>query len=361
MAPRVAMERSVLRRLAKAGSVRILGAALVALTVSAQTASCSDGDADQKSSESEARGGMAGAAPRGEGGAAEANNGGTGTTRNEGLAGNDGFGGQPGITGGGPSGGTGGGPSGGAGGGPSGGSGGRGGGSSGGTAGSPSSYVCSPACGEGQICCPIGVRTECVPIDADGCNVPDLVVTESETTSTFGIEFVNADADPCLLEEACVGGPGRRRVLVFNARTLNIGSGDLIVGSPSPTNMDFAYSACHGHYHFSDFATYDLLDESGNVAAAGHKQSYCVRDEKRVLNEPWVSQKPVYDDCGGGLQGISRGWSDVYKVGLDCQWVDITAVPAGSYFLRVRVNPDRRIYELAYDNNEIIVAVIIPP
>jgi hypothetical protein len=40
--------------------------------------------------------------------------------------------------------------------------------------------------------------------------------------------------------------------------------------------------------------------------------------------------------------------------------VDITGVPAGEYYLRVRINPERRIFELDYDNNESIVAVTIP-
>lgn len=32
-------------------------------------------------------------------------------------------------------------------------------------------------------------------------------------------------------------------------------------------------------------------------------------------------------DCAH--QGLSEGWSDLYAKDLDCQWIDITDVPAG--------------------------------
>jgi len=220
-------------------------------------------------------------------------------------------------------------------------------------------YTCPPACAPGSMCCPVGVHLECVPADEAGCGVPDLTINEAATTASVDIDFVNANADPCLLEEGCVSGPGMRRVLVFDTETPNIGSGDLIVGEPSPSNPDFVFSPCHGHYHFEGYATYDLVDAAGNVVASGHKQAYCMRDDSRFLSDSDVRGAPLYN-CDGGVQGISRGWSDIYDVGLDCQWVDITGVPAGDYYLRTRINPERRIYELDYSNNELLVPVYIP-
>lgn len=198
-----------------------------------------------------------------------------------------------------------------------------------------------------------------MPIDDDGCNVPDLALSEVATVATIEIDTIDANADPCLQQEGCVAGPGVRRVLVFDTAAANIGTGDMIVGTPSMSNPDFEYSSCHGHFHFTGFGAYDLLDGAGNVVAAGHKQAYCLRDDERVLNDPGVSPSPVYG-CDGGVQGISRGWADVYEVGLPCQWVDITGVPAGDYLLRTRINPDGKLYELDHGNNELIVAVTIP-
>jgi len=54
-------------------------------------------------------------------------------------------------------------------------------------------------------------------------------------------------------------------------------------------------------------------------------------------------------------QGISVGWEDVYTADLDCQWVDITDIPLGSYWLYLEVNPvingTRLFAESDYANN----------
>ena len=44
---------------------------------------------------------------------------------------------------------------------------------------------------------------------------------------------------------------------------------------------------------------------------------------------------------GCGNMGISSGCGDIYDASLDCQWIDVTNVPAGDYTLVVRVNWDR--------------------
>ena len=55
--------------------------------------------------------------------------------------------------------------------------------------------------------------------------------------------------------------------------------------------------------------------------------------------------------CGTGQQGISRNCGDLYGRHLDCQWIDVTDVPPGTYQLRLHVNPDRRAPESDYRNN----------
>ena len=42
---------------------------------------------------------------------------------------------------------------------------------------------------------------------------------------------------------------------------------------------------------------------------------------------------------------------DLYGRHLDCQWIDISDVPAGTYILRQTVNPDRLTAETDYKNN----------
>ena len=72
------------------------------------------------------------------------------------------------------------------------------------------------------------------------------------------------------------------------------------------------------------------------------------------------TQKPEghrFSDCDN--QGISAGWEDSYDSSLDCQWLDITGVPAGDYILRVTVNPDSLFPETIITDNSSDVEVRI--
>ena len=48
------------------------------------------------------------------------------------------------------------------------------------------------------------------------------------------------------------------------------------------------------------------------------------------------------------------GWS------LDCSWIDITDVAAGTYVLYIKFNPDKVFMELDFNNNEGKATVTIP-
>jgi hypothetical protein len=52
-----------------------------------------------------------------------------------------------------------------------------------------------------------------------------------------------------------------------------------------------------------------------------------------------------------GNAACSYGWS------LDCSWLDVTGIPAGDYILKITVNPERRIAEQSYTNNQICIKV----
>jgi hypothetical protein len=50
-------------------------------------------------------------------------------------------------------------------------------------------------------------------------------------------------------------------------------------------------------------------------------------------------------------EGISVGYGDDYDPTLEGQYMRLTGVPSGRYLLVHRVNADRRLRELRYDNN----------
>ncbi len=201
----------------------------------------------------------------------------------------------------------------------------------------------------GQTCCPEG--TECV---AGGCPLPDLEVdvdyldeSVEWSTESFDVDDCEVDAD-----KQCVGGIGMRGLLKFSLRTPNIGVGNLHFGDPEAHPL-FAYSECHGHMHFNQYAEYHLLDADGNEVGSGHKQAFCLLDF-----DPMSADSPsARYDCS--YQGIQADWSDIYGSHLPCQWVDVTGVAPGEYTLRVEVNFNRVIAESNYANNVGEIQVVV--
>jgi hypothetical protein len=217
--------------------------------------------------------------------------------------------------------------------------------------------VCSTdaECETGQTCCLAGFLGTCQALaPGEACPLPDLTISFDAAQASMNIQHRDFPAGDCAIFEGCVDAPGNRRLLAFDTQTPNIGAVDMVLGDPTGQE-GFHFSECHGHYHFDGYATYELLDTAGNVAARGHKQAFCLLD---LAPLPGTSTPPRYS-CG--FQGISAGWSDIYGSGLDCQWVDITEVAEGDYVLRININPDRILPEADYSNNSIEVPVHIGP
>ena len=200
----------------------------------------------------------------------------------------------------------------------------------------------------GGVCCPQGVG--CVE---GRCALPDLTIDAALLQRSLRVDEANFAADDCAVAEGCVGGTGLRRLLRFSTATPNVGGADLFVGNPNES-PEAQWSACHGHFHMLDYAAYRLLRSDGSVAAEGHKQAFCLMDTEALGTHG--PTRAVYD-CG--YQGISRGWSDTYGSGLDCQWVDVTGVPEGAYQLEVVVNGAQRYPESDVSNNVARVPVFL--
>ncbi len=243
--------------------------------------------------------------------------------------------------------------------------------------------ACDPgvpmACPADLLCCAQGVLNEgihrCTPpvagLDFEdppptqdspgngppGCDAPDLILDTKFLLPIF--TQISVTNETCEYYEGCVGGLGGRTVMLFTTATPNIGSRDLVMGIPANHPELYHYSACHDHYHFDEFARYQLL--AGDLlAATGHKQAFCMLD---TISWAWPNEFPKFD-CTN--QGISRGFSDWYESGLPCQWIDITGVPPGDYTLFITLNqprPDHALpvlVERDYTNNSTAVIVSIP-
>ncbi len=220
---------------------------------------------------------------------------------------------------------------------------------------------CSAGCSSGRLCCQVSAladvsestkRFGCLTPVNGSCPAPDLRVDAAELNAWY-VETKTFGTDSCAVAEACVDVSGVRKLLRFPTLTENTGTRDLVLGDPSVSPNLFGYAQCHGHYHFNGYATYRLVRADGSVVGTGRKQSFCLGDSLHMSGSTY---SPQYH-CN--YQGITAGWADEYVAALDCQWIDVTNVPAGSYYLEVTVNPGRSLFESNFTNNTARVPVTL--
>lgn len=201
----------------------------------------------------------------------------------------------------------------------------------------------------GGVCCPQDFTCTAAGV----CQMPDLTVDPDLLGSSVQFSSETFSQSDCAIMEGCLRGGGLRRLLRFSTSTPNVGEADFYVGRPEESSMA-QFSACHGHYHYHEYAHYRLLNADGEEVVRGAKQAFCLTDIQPVL--PNAPERQY----GCDFQGITRGWTDIYSSALDCQWVDVTGVPEGDYTLEIEVNPRRFIPEMNYENNTARVSVRVP-
>ncbi len=155
--------------------------------------------------------------------------------------------------------------------------------------------------------------------------------------------------------DGCVT-PGTHRVMRFDFLSHNIGDADLAVGNPDDHPDWFVWSAGHGHWHLKDFNEFLLFDATGNQAATGYKQAFCLVDIEHPSSFGPASAQ--FTDCNTN-QGVSSGWADLYHKSLDCQFLIIDGLPDGDYTLLSTTNAQKFIPEDTFDNNTICTGLRI--
>ena len=182
---------------------------------------------------------------------------------------------------------------------------------------------------------------------------PDLTIDSARLAGSIKFSSKVFKTTDCAVVESCITA-GKRRLMRFDVATPNFGTADVVLGDPAAHPDWFVFSPCHGHYHLKGFSEYRLRGPNG-VIVTGHKQAFCLED---VANY-WSGYPSHGYTCSN--QGISVGWGDVYGSYLDCQWLDITDVPAGNYLIEVVINRSGFINEgpNVYPDS-IDVPVVIP-
>jgi hypothetical protein len=132
---------------------------------------------------------------------------------------------------------------------------------------------------------------------------------------------------------------------------------------PDVGRLRYVYSEDHDHWHYLGFDHYELR-RAGNykLIAPDQKTGFCLGDR---YNTDTTSQLPgeppqafytgycgrTHTELLSLVEGISVGYGDVYFANLEGQFVDVTGVPAGQYYLVHRANADRKLAESDYSND----------
>jgi len=221
--------------------------------------------------------------------------------------------------------------------------------------------------------------TSSVAIDAEPL-LPDLIAWASESHNYIHGGFV----DPSLV-------PGET-VYRFTGALPNIGPGKLEVREVTHADatqdvyqriydengaLDHerligsfpnADSIAPRHLWLPGIAQYNLRtvlagNGVGPIVATNDKTSMAVVDSAAYNTSlPGAPQSFVYGSVSSAILGISVGWADVYGTGFPGQWVPVTGLADGQYWLEVFVDPYDRIEESDESNNvmRILVDLVVP-
>src|SRR4051794_20620039 len=142
----------------------------------------------------------------------------------------------------------------------------------------------------------------------------------------------------------------------------------------------FTYHAGHGHFHFDGYADYALRVRNGDgtpgayvqradgTGIVGAKTGFCLINVNGSFTLPNGSSSTTltgYNGTGqpstgcGFLQGVNVGRADVYSSSLEGQWLDVTGVAPGNYFLEIQLDSENAMQEGDDANNTKTFAVTV--
>ncbi|MFC8943277.1 lysyl oxidase family protein, partial [Streptomyces griseoincarnatus] len=132
------------------------------------------------------------------------------------------------------------------------------------------------------------------------------------------------------------------------------------VGSTKTGTMKYHDAPEHDHWHFLDFASYELVKPDGSLVTTSGKQSWCLAPTDPVdLTVPGATWRPeatgLDSTCGDRSaiwlrEVLPVGWGDTYNQS-QTQAFSLTGVPNGTYQIKITVNPKGTLHEQTLTNN----------
>lgn len=196
-------------------------------------------------------------------------------------------------------------------------------------------------------------------------------------------DLISDPPNPSFFKELNAADGSTQLVVTFDGYVHNIGQGALdLMGNPqleggmrqrvstngewqdvgSPT-VRFEVDDGHNHFHLIEAVEYVLWNElQGQQTAIGSKVGFCLVDSEQVS----AGVDETYSEDGNNFceednpaatelrMGISPGWRDIYDATTTLQWVDVSSVAPGRYWIGAITDPRNEILESDEDNNSLV-------
>ena len=181
----------------------------------------------------------------------------------------------------------------------------------------------------------------------------DMIVRPDELERGWVVRDEKLSPEACSVVEGGVT-PGTHRLIRFTVMTANVGNEDINIGDPlvhyQANDGLYEFATCHQHFHFRNYAKYELIDPATGKVWKAAKRGFCMLDTDP--NPAYMGEAPKngqFHSCGtltaSGNQGISHGWTDTYRFFLGGQYFVLDGgdgqpvVPPGQYIIRITANP----------------------
>lgn len=142
-----------------------------------------------------------------------------------------------------------------------------------------------------------------------------------------------------------------------------------VIGRARVGTMGFDSQKGHHHWHFEQFAQYQLLTANHRLAVRSEKVGFCIAPTDAVdMLLPHATWQPAYPGLAGqcGQPGalwvqeyLPVGWGDTYDQSKAGQAFDITSLPNGVYYIEIIANPRGELHELSTAGNVSLRKVIL--
>ena len=181
-----------------------------------------------------------------------------------------------------------------------------------------------------------GGNGNCPPWASCGGDSQHFLLFDNEVMNlhTGPLELVRTD-EHCTTGKGAEGRFARQRVYIDANDDGGFTRGTDTSYTDYPAGC-ITWHAEHLHWHYDDFAYFELLDD-GVPVADSLKMTFCVADVNRragLMNSgsEFSPASRYYNVCSrNAVQGLSVGWGDNYPNGTSGQYIDVTNVVDGTY------------------------------